>query len=148
MGMSIKKFANEMSGVIPKLHAAFLRGQLQATMTSATSFQQIVILNLILGRTQCKMSEMAGTLSVTTSAVTGMVDRMVRAGLLKRVRDPADRRIINIRLTTKGKKTINTILKERQKLMTGIFKNFTPKERETYLNIMKKMYAILTKEKR
>ena len=55
---------------------------------------------------------------------------------------------INIRLTPKGKRTINTVIKERQKLMVGIFRHFTPNERLSYLNIVKKMYGILTKRKR
>ena len=80
MGTSIKKFADEMSAIMPNLHREFLKKQLRITVTSSISFQQIVILNLLSEKGQRKMNEIAKLLSVTTSAATGMVGRMVRAG--------------------------------------------------------------------
>jgi DNA-binding MarR family transcriptional regulator len=148
MGMTINKFAEEMSVIIPRLHREFLRKQQRMLTSFDISFAQIGILHFLKDLRVCKMSEVAKMLSVTTSAATGQVDKLVRAGMLKRVYDSEDRRIINIRLTPKGKRTINTVIKERQKLMTDIFRHFTPNERASYLNIVKKMYGILTKRKR
>jgi DNA-binding MarR family transcriptional regulator len=46
--------------------------------------------------------ELARELGLTTGAVTAVVDRMERAGFLRRVRDPEDRRRVIIELTVEG----------------------------------------------
>ena len=38
----------------------------------------------------------------STNAVSTIVDRMVKAGLLRRVRDRSDRRVVNVFITSKG----------------------------------------------
>jgi len=146
-GKTIKQFAREMSVILPRMIRMFMVKQTSMIKKSDITVPQIAILHLLKDIPKCKMSEIAKFLNVTTSAATGIVDRMVRSGLLKRSREPKDRRIINIKLTPKGEKTINTIFKERQKMMTDIFRHFDPKEREAYLNTVKKMYAILTGER-
>lgn len=148
MSMSIKGYADEMSVIIPKLHREFLHGPLKSTMTSEISFQQIVVLHIIIENGPLKMSEIARLLFITTSAATGIVDRMVKSGFLKRALEPEDRRVVNIMLTQKGKRTIITVLKERRKIMIEVFKNFTFQERESYYRMVKKIYALISKAKR
>jgi DNA-binding MarR family transcriptional regulator len=48
------------------------------------------------------MTELTGLLHVERSSLTGLVDRVERRGLVKRVQDPADRRAFQIALTPKG----------------------------------------------
>ena len=47
-------------------------------------------------------SELAGDLSLTSSAATALVDRLERHGAAERARHPSDRRRTVIRLTTRG----------------------------------------------
>lgn len=149
MGTSINDFVKEMSVLMPRLARTFLAQQTTMIRKSGDiTVPQIAILHLLKDMHKCKMSQIAKFLNITTSAATGIVDRMVRSGFLKRVREAGDRRIINIKLTQKGERTINTIFKEREKMMMDIFKHFTSKEREAYLNTVKKMYGILTRNKR
>lgn len=48
------------------------------------------------------MTELTGVLHVERSTLTGLVDRVERRGLVQRVRDPTDRRAIQIALTATG----------------------------------------------
>jgi len=147
MGKTLNEFAQEMSVVMPQLLREFLKRQARVVVMEEISFSQMAILHLLKERKQCMMSELAGLLSVTTSAATGIVDRMVRSGLLKRALNPKDRRVVNIQLTPKGKRSIGTIFKQREKMMIDVFKHFNCKERETYLNIVKKVCGILKRER-
>ncbi len=145
MGKSLKEFTREMSELMPRFVRVFLSRQSGLMKKSADiTMSQIAVLHLLRDIPRCKMSTIAKFLNVTTSAATGTVDRMVRSGLLKRVREAGDRRIINIKLTAKGEKTIDMIFKERQKMMRDIFRHFDPKDREVYLNTVKKIYEVLT----
>lgn len=148
MGKTIKQFADEMSIIMPRLFRQFVKRQARVLMTEKISFPQIAILITLKEKGQCMMSEIARSLAVTTSAATGTVDRMVRAGFLSRRRDPNDRRVVNIQITQKGKKAINAIFKHRQEMMVKIFRNFTPRARENYLNTVKKIHTILAKGKK
>lgn len=49
------------------------------------------------------MSETAAKIGVTTGTLTVAVDRLVRKGYVERHRDSADRRVVRVSLTRKGK---------------------------------------------
>ena len=48
------------------------------------------------------MGDLARRVAVTEKTVTGLVDRLERDGLVPRVRDDADRRVVHVRLTVAG----------------------------------------------
>ena len=52
-----------------------------------------------------RMVDIAGTLAIAKSAVTKTVDRLEARGLLRRERDPADRRTVYATLTPHGNDT-------------------------------------------
>ena len=49
------------------------------------------------------MSQVAMDLNITVGALTAAINNLVRKGYVSRARDESDRRIVNIRLTKKGK---------------------------------------------
>ena len=148
MGKKIHKFAEELSVVVPMLHREIVRSQARAVKTGDITFTQMVVLHLLKERGVCSMTEIAKMFSITSSGATGIVDRMVRAAFLKRVAIPQDRRVINIKLTLKGKKVINALMKQRKKMIVESFRSISAKEREAYLNTIKKIYGILRRGRR
>ena len=148
MGKKIHKFAEELSVIIPMMHREIVRSQARAFKTGDITFTQMVVLHLLSERGVCSMTEIAKMFSITSSGATGIVDRMVRAAFLKRVTVPQDRRVINIKLTVKGKKVINALMKHRKKIIVEMFRNISAKEREAYLNTVKKVYGRLRNGRR
>jgi DNA-binding MarR family transcriptional regulator len=53
-----------------------------------------------------RMGQLAGSLGVALSTATGIVDRLVDQGLLVRQEDPEDRRLVVVRLSPKGRETV------------------------------------------
>jgi MarR family transcriptional regulator, lower aerobic nicotinate degradation pathway regulator len=53
------------------------------------------------------MNELARLLDLDKSSVTGLVDRAERRGLVTRVRSPADRRSVLVRLTAQGQELVS-----------------------------------------
>jgi DNA-binding MarR family transcriptional regulator len=53
-------------------------------------------------------SDLALLLERSPNSVSMLVDRMVKAGLVKRKRDRIDRRVVNVTLTDKGKKAVES----------------------------------------
>jgi MarR family transcriptional regulator, organic hydroperoxide resistance regulator len=64
---------------------------------------QLNVLKLLQSIGDLSLSELSKKLSATNSAVTGIVDRMVEAGLVAREQNPDDRRVWKIRLTGDGR---------------------------------------------
>jgi DNA-binding transcriptional ArsR family regulator len=62
-----------------------------------------VLTNLLLGGdTPRSPGDLASTLMVTTGAMTNVLDRLEEAGLIRRVRNPADRRSVIVEATDDG----------------------------------------------
>ena len=51
-------------------------------------------------------TDVAKWLERSTNSVSIIIDRMVRAGLVQRVRDKSDRRVVQLTITSKGENTI------------------------------------------
>jgi DNA-binding MarR family transcriptional regulator len=92
------------------------------------------------------MTDMAHFMQVTTAAMTGLVDRLVRDGYLTRVYDPQDRRVIKIKLTLRGNGLIKKINDHRRKMVIKIFGQIPEADRQDYLRILMQIKEILTKE--
>src|SRR6266567_3969607 len=69
-----------------------------------TFFDVLVQLSQAGGR--LRMSELADAVLLSRSGVTRLVDRMVRAGLVRREACPTDRRAMYATLTAKGKRAL------------------------------------------
>jgi DNA-binding MarR family transcriptional regulator len=50
----------------------------------------------------CTMGELASRLGIGVSAATGLVDKLVERGALVRESDPADRRVVRVRMSPAG----------------------------------------------
>jgi DNA-binding MarR family transcriptional regulator len=53
-----------------------------------------------------KPSELAQIVARSPNSVSMLVDRMVKAGLVRRTRDRSDRRVVNVSLTSKGENAL------------------------------------------
>lgn len=67
------------------------------------------ILRILEMKNSQPINELANTLVSTKSNLTGVIDSMVKRGLVRRVRSRKDRRIINIGLTEKSRKLLRSI---------------------------------------
>jgi len=144
MDKSLYEFGQEMAHLMPRFIREVLRRQFKTLKTREITISQMIILTLLQEKKRSKMNEIAKALSVTTSAATGLVGRMVKTSLLKRIVDPKDRRVINIEMTEKGRHIIEDIQKQRYKMMMQMFAKVTPIERKRYLGTVKKIYHTLT----
>ncbi len=84
--------------------------QLAPTLTES----QLNVLEFIMSHEQVKPSDLTDFLATTPAAITTLMDRMEKAGLITRERDTHDRRIVWLKLTTKGESEGQRGLKVRQ----------------------------------
>jgi MarR family transcriptional regulator, organic hydroperoxide resistance regulator len=96
---------------------------------------------LILLRTSGRtiMSDFAGELGVPLSTATHTIDRLVRKGLVIRIRSEQDRRVVQVEMSEAGK-AFQTALRARHQAMARSWLTpLTPAERERFLKLMAKI---------
>src|SRR5271154_2073283 len=68
---------------------------------------------MILSRSEskaCKQNEISQLMLVSRANITGLVDSLVRLGLVERANDPQDRRINRVKILPKGEKLLKDLL--------------------------------------
>ncbi len=85
------------------------------------------------------MTELAGEVRAPLSTSTRMVDRLVRKGLVGRVRSEADRRMVVVRATEMTMGIRETIYRNRYEMAREMLGRLTVGERAILLELMEKM---------
>ena len=70
---------------------------------------QLTVIKILEQLGDLSLSSLSSRIKAQNSTVTGIIDRMEREGLVKRERSEADRRIVLIRLSDKGRKLAASI---------------------------------------
>lgn len=79
------------------------------------------------------MSRLAEAMDVSQASATGIVDRMEQRGLVERLRDDEDRRVVRVALADGGHETLGTIAAERRERLAAILEELDDAELEGFL---------------
>jgi DNA-binding MarR family transcriptional regulator len=93
------------------------------------------------------MSSLAQGMSVPMSTATGIVDRLVKKGLLERGRSEEDRRVVTVSLTESGKEVIEDLKGQLYFNLDRVRGILTAEEFETALDLLRKLILGFQKEK-
>ena len=112
---------------------------------SATDVKCYSILRQIGPITAGQLAERTG---LTTGAITGVIDRLERAELVRRVRDPHDRRRIALELVhnPERERAIAQLYEPLGRAITGLVAQYSTAERATLLDFLTKASAELEAE--
>lgn len=83
------------------------------------------------------MGRLADQLDVSMPNVTGIVDRMVAHGLVDRVRDDDDRRLVMVRATDAGRAAVEEIDLVRRRQLARILESLHPTEQQEALHVFR-----------
>jgi DNA-binding MarR family transcriptional regulator len=95
-------YSNEFAKLLFKLSKE-LKVHMDAKLGPSLTEGQLILLEYLLLHDPVKPSDLIQYLSTTPAAITTLLDRMEKSGLIARERDLEDRRIVWIRLTEKGR---------------------------------------------
>ena len=144
---SIASFAEETTAILPYIIRGLLKKQTDALRQGIITIPQYLVLDLLSAHNLLKMKDIARELNISLPAATGLINRLHSIKMVERVYDKTDRRVIHVKVTAKGKNTIEKIRIQRQQAIKEIFGRLTAEERTAYLKILKKLKKILYCEK-
>ncbi|HAZ09661.1 MAG: hypothetical protein A2047_03500 [Omnitrophica bacterium GWA2_41_15] len=147
MSITITEFADKINDVVPVMIKEFSRRNVAELYKGKITLPQFLILGFLHNNGDSKMCGIAKFMSVTTAAMTGMVDRLEKYGYVKRKSEPQDRRIINVSLTKKGMELVKKINEKRRRMIIDVFGRVSEQDRSDYLRVLMKIKEILTDKK-
>jgi DNA-binding MarR family transcriptional regulator len=92
------------------------------------------------------VSEISGKLNVTSPTVTQHINSLEAQELVERHADPADRRVVRIRLSDKGKEYIQRINEARLTMFVGLVKHLGEEESMLFAEMMRNASDYMLKQ--
>jgi DNA-binding MarR family transcriptional regulator len=89
------------------------------------SVSDLKTLDILQRRGALTAGEIAVHTSLATASVTSLIDRLQKKALVRRVRDPEDRRRVVVKLTPKLEETIAPLFKSLNRRMLTRFKGYS-----------------------
>jgi DNA-binding MarR family transcriptional regulator len=86
---------------------------------------QLLVLFLLRDAPGTPAGALAEHLRVTPPTVTGLVDRLVRMGVVRREEDPKDRRLVRNVLTNRGEEALGEVEREGRAFLTQLFERLS-----------------------
>ena len=99
----------------------------QLAAMEVTSAQFIIIATLSMGVAK-SASDLCKGISYDAGAMTRMIDRLEEKGLIRRSRDPGDRRLVNLELTEKGSAALPRMRDVSMRVLNRFLQGFTKAE--------------------
>lgn len=97
---------------------------------------QVSALKILEATGDLSLSELSDRMSAKNSTITGIVDRMERDGLVVRDRSSADRRVVLIRATDKGRELARSVKVGAMELLTGALGALSEEDRKELRRIV------------
>jgi DNA-binding MarR family transcriptional regulator len=86
-----------------------------------------------------KMNELSRLLMVTGGNVTGIVDQLVKEGLVERVDDAADRRAWRVKLTRAGERTFAEMARAHEEWVIELLGGMSRKDSEALMQLLARL---------
>ncbi len=127
--------AEELAEIATQLQRSFLVELSTEVNRGNISIPQYTLLGFLNQSAGLNMSQLAELMRHTTPATTGLVDRLVEAGLVERFGHPKDRRQVLVRITDKGRDLVEGMRRGIVRNILELFKDVTPEDQEAWVRI-------------
>ena len=134
--LTLSKFADRLSEMIPAIMREVYKQESDKFYNIKITIPQLVVLEMLTRDGGSRMTDLARSINVTTAAMTGIVDRLVRDGYVIRSSDAKDRRVIKIRPTAKGARVAKSAIEQKKAILRKMFGVISQDDREEYLRIL------------
>jgi DNA-binding MarR family transcriptional regulator len=144
--ISLTDYARCLIEIMPEVIRGLWKREINELTSGTITPPQIFILIYLNKMVELRMTDVARYLSVTTAAATGLVDRLVKGGYVSRVYDPADRRIIKVKLTEKGTDLVKKLIMHKVSRVKDVFGKLSSTDRDDYLRVLTRIKDIIAQE--
>ncbi len=92
------------------------------------------------------MSETARKLGITIGTLTTTVNRLIRKGVVERLKTDRDRRIVLVRLTDKGVRAFRHHEEFHREMIESLYESVQPQDNEVLINSLREIQAFFARK--
>jgi DNA-binding MarR family transcriptional regulator len=129
---------DELTSWGPRERAGAFRQWLRGSL----SLVHLHVLTVLEGDGALSMTKLAEALDVSVASATGIVDRMEQRGLVERLREPDDRRVVLVHATETGSAVFRDLAEQRRKMLIPVLDRMTDDELESFLIGLRAMHRV------
>ncbi|WP_080844518.1 MarR family winged helix-turn-helix transcriptional regulator [Cytobacillus gottheilii] len=107
---------------------------------------QFIALQWLLEDGDMTIGELSNKMFLAFSTTTDLVDRMEKSELVKRVKDPNDRRVVRIHLLEEGERIIEEVIRKRQDYLLDLLKHYSEEEVMQLSKNLNRLHQDMAKE--
>ncbi|MBB3127756.1 DNA-binding MarR family transcriptional regulator [Paenibacillus rhizosphaerae] len=134
--MQTSEFA-KMWSKLSKDYKLHMENELAPALTES----QLTVLEVLSGQERMKPSDLTPLLATSPAAVTMLLDRMEKNGLIQRERDLNDRRIVWVSISEKGKNEVSRGLQIRDAFLSGVLSRISLHNQQLLVYLLGKITA-------
>jgi len=97
---------------------------------------QFVALQWIIEEGELTIGELSRKIGLAFSTTTDLVDRMEKNGLVERIKDSEDRRVVRVHVLEKGQSIIKEVLEKRRNYLGEVLEGFTDEQIEQLIELL------------
>jgi DNA-binding MarR family transcriptional regulator len=120
--------AKEISELFRRVNRELRKQEPDAWMQLNLPTLQVKSMFFITNHGSTNFKNLAATLKVTPSNLTGVIDRLVEQGLVSRTENPEDRRMMVLKATDKGESLVSELRERRLSYLAKALNDLTPEE--------------------
>ena len=142
-GQQLSHYASTLYAAWGALSTVFHGPQSRAGMQGDLTGAEWDALRLLGRQGLCNMRQLAAGCGAALSTMTGIIDRLVKKGLVQRRHSQTDRRVVLIRLTDPGKQTYEARLDADMRLVLTMLQALSADEQGRLVEMVQKIVQAL-----
>ena len=112
------------------------------------SFSQVMILQALMVQKEPRMNDLSRFLGLSKANASGLVDRLVKKGLLDREHGVEDRRVVFVRLTPKGQTVARGLAKVQRQGLAQMMRRIPEKNLGVFIETLEQMAMGMAEEQK
>ena len=145
--MEVEQFGSRMIELLPRLIRGLAQHEHNYLSRGEITLPQLWALEYLSRHGSSPMNHIAQFLKISKPAATGLIDRLIAQGLVRREGDKRDRRVVLVAITAKGRKIIANIWEQKRNTIVKVFGQISPSDRTQYITILEQVVTNLTQQK-
>lgn len=107
---------------------------------------QFEALQYLIHNENLTIGELSQKMHLAFSTVTDLIDRMEKTELVSRMKDSKDKRIVRLKVLTKGFDVVNKVLSRRREFLAGRLTSLTDEEKDKLDIMLQRLHEAMTED--
>lgn len=109
---------------------------------------QFEALQYLMHNENMTIGELSRKMHLAFSTITDLIDRMEKAELVSRMKDPSDKRVVRLKVLSKGIDVLEKVLSRRIEFLSGKLDSLTDEEKDKLDRVLQRLHEVMEEDKK